>query len=217
MRAVVFSDAEVASLINRNFVAVWESVRPVPKVTIDFGNGKVVTRTLNGNIATYFCTSEGKVFDILPGLYSPKMFAEKARNILSIYKNAKSQADFERVIREYHKALTPVAKIQTRERHDMSKMATQRPLKENLGVVDDTTMGPKVPHSGSGIDIVNIEQDNEYNTKVREPLVHAILAERPLLTPNKYRYKLYKEVLNVPLDDQYLGLGDPLTEDTKIK
>ena len=43
---MLFSNPEISAFIRKNFVAAWESVRPVPVVSIDFGNGK----TLDGDI-----------------------------------------------------------------------------------------------------------------------------------------------------------------------
>ena len=40
-------------------------------MTIDFGNGHTVTRTLHGNVATYVCDADGIVYDVLPGIYTP--------------------------------------------------------------------------------------------------------------------------------------------------
>ena len=60
---MLFSDESVASFVNANFEPAWESVRPVPLVHIDFGNGQVLTRTLHGNILTSVCTAEGLVLD----------------------------------------------------------------------------------------------------------------------------------------------------------
>jgi hypothetical protein len=74
---VLFSNAEVAAFINNNFEPAWESVRPVPIVRIDFGNGTVLTRTLNGNIATSVCTRDGDVLDVLPGIYQPETYLEQ--------------------------------------------------------------------------------------------------------------------------------------------
>jgi hypothetical protein len=67
----LFSRADVGGFINSNFEAAWEMVRPVPTIRIDFGNGHVATRTLHGNIATYACTADRQVVDVLPGIYTP--------------------------------------------------------------------------------------------------------------------------------------------------
>jgi hypothetical protein len=74
LRAVLLSDKETASFIEENFVPSWEMIREVPKVTIDFGNGKVLQRTLAGNTVLYVCTPEGQVVDALPGIYTPEDF-----------------------------------------------------------------------------------------------------------------------------------------------
>ena len=66
---MLFSQASVADFVHGAFEPVWESVRPVPIVRIDFGNGNVLTRTLHGNILTSICTPDGFVVDALPVIY----------------------------------------------------------------------------------------------------------------------------------------------------
>jgi hypothetical protein len=85
---VLFSNAQVAGFINNNFEAVWESVRPVPIVRIDFGGGTVLTRTLNGNIATYVCTRDGDVLDVLPGIYRPEAYLEQLEQFRLLHRYA---------------------------------------------------------------------------------------------------------------------------------
>jgi len=88
---VLFSSDSVASAINSAFEPVWESVRPVPIVTIDFGNGHTITRTLHGNIATYLCNAEGAVFDILPGIYEPAEYLKQLTQFTLLYRHARQQ------------------------------------------------------------------------------------------------------------------------------
>ena len=78
---MLFSSADVADFINQTFEPVWESVRPAPLVTIDFGNGTIVTRTLQGNVATYVCDADGFIFDVLPGVYAPDTYKKQLRMI----------------------------------------------------------------------------------------------------------------------------------------
>jgi hypothetical protein len=73
---VLFSNAEVAEYINEKYESAWKSLRPVPKVSIDFGNGKVINRTLNGNIATFVCTADGTIVDVLAGIYKPAEYVK---------------------------------------------------------------------------------------------------------------------------------------------
>ena len=73
----MFSRSEVARFVDDTFEPVWVSVRAAPVVTIDFGNGHTITRTLQGNVATYVCDPDGVVFDVLPGIYTPGVYREQ--------------------------------------------------------------------------------------------------------------------------------------------
>ncbi len=63
--------------MNERFECAWQSLRPVPQVTIDFGDGRKLSRTLNGNIATWICTSEGGAIDLIPGLVSAQEYRSR--------------------------------------------------------------------------------------------------------------------------------------------
>ena len=73
----MFSSPEVSAYINETFEPIWESLRSVPTVTIDFGDGHVVKRTLQGNIATYVCSPDAIVYDVLPGIYPPAIYRKQ--------------------------------------------------------------------------------------------------------------------------------------------
>lgn len=74
-RTTLYPNADVASRMQRDFVLHWSSERPVPVVTIDFGDGRVVRRTITGNSIHYLLDPQGRVVDAIPGLYGPKRFA----------------------------------------------------------------------------------------------------------------------------------------------
>jgi hypothetical protein len=71
----LYSNKEISDFLRDNFVLHWQSVRPVPRVTIDFGNGRTLERTLTGNSAHYVLASDGTPLDVLPGLYAPQAFS----------------------------------------------------------------------------------------------------------------------------------------------
>jgi hypothetical protein len=73
-RTILYSNAEVSSMLRQKFILYWESERPAPRVTVDFGDGRKLERTLTGNSIHYILDSNGKVFDALPGLYGPGAF-----------------------------------------------------------------------------------------------------------------------------------------------
>lgn len=80
-RTALYPDARVASLLRERFVLLWTSERPVPKVTIDFGDGRTMVGTVTGNSAHYVLDAEGRVVDVLPGLYVPQVFAAELRAV----------------------------------------------------------------------------------------------------------------------------------------
>ncbi|MFL6198232.1 MAG: hypothetical protein ACJ76J_03565 [Thermoanaerobaculia bacterium] len=73
-RTVYYKNREINSLLRERFVLHWRSVRPVPKVTIDFGDGNRLERTLTGNSIHYVLDSRGRLIEALPGLSGPETF-----------------------------------------------------------------------------------------------------------------------------------------------
>src|SRR5206468_3192348 len=73
-RTTLYSNAEIGKVLGERFILHWKSVRPVPKVTIDFGDGRKLERTLTGNSIHYVLDGDGRVVDALPGLYGPPAF-----------------------------------------------------------------------------------------------------------------------------------------------
>jgi hypothetical protein len=73
-RTVLYPDPAVARELSEHFVLHWRSVRPVPVVTVDFGDGRVIERTFTGNSAHYVLDSRGRVVDAIPGLVAPVAF-----------------------------------------------------------------------------------------------------------------------------------------------
>lgn len=73
-RALLYSNGEISKYLRENYILHWKSVRPAPKVTIDFGDGRRIERTLTGNSIHYILDEDGEVIDALPGLYSPSGF-----------------------------------------------------------------------------------------------------------------------------------------------
>ena len=65
---MLFSQPELAAYMGESFECAWESIRDVPRVTIDLGEGRVVERTAGGNVMTWFCLPDGRAFDAQPGL-----------------------------------------------------------------------------------------------------------------------------------------------------
>lgn len=85
---MLLSDTRVAAYLKENFVCAWESVAPVPQVTIEFGNGKSLQRTLGGNTVLYVVTPDGRVADAFPGVYTPEDFLTLLTESLGAFRAA---------------------------------------------------------------------------------------------------------------------------------
>jgi hypothetical protein len=70
----LYANKQISDVLRERFVLHWQSVRPVPRVTIDFGDGRKLERTLTGNSVHYILDSQGRPVDALPGLYGPAAF-----------------------------------------------------------------------------------------------------------------------------------------------
>lgn len=73
-RTALYPNERVGRLLREGFVLYWKSERPAPRMTIDFGDGRKVVRTLTGNSVHYILDEEGHPIDALPGLYGPEAF-----------------------------------------------------------------------------------------------------------------------------------------------
>ncbi|MGI9067550.1 MAG: hypothetical protein ACR2HX_14255 [Pyrinomonadaceae bacterium] len=80
-RTILYSNEEIARTLREKFILHWESVRPAPRVTIDFGDGRKLERTLTGNSIHYVLDADGRPLDALPGLYGPAAFLRELKGI----------------------------------------------------------------------------------------------------------------------------------------
>lgn len=83
-RTTLYANEEISQLLREKFVLHWKSIRPVPRVTIDFGDGRKLERTLTGNSIHYVLTSDGQLVDALPGLYGPAAFTSQLQTSLQL-------------------------------------------------------------------------------------------------------------------------------------
>jgi hypothetical protein len=225
---VLFSNDNVAAFINRNFEPAWQSVRPVSLVHLDFGNGRTLTRTLHGNIATYACTADGKVLDILPGIYQPEIYLDRLNQLrlLANFVDQLGPDQRESRLRAYHRGQAEaLAKHQVPARFinlaDMSKRAIEGGVKAILTSGGAALPAAPVssPPAGSDSLRLNAEDlagwkqlagDSALNESVRRHQIHELLASSPLVGPQDVTRKLYRDILHADLDDPYLGLGSML-------
>ena len=92
-RTVFYKNSEINKLLRDRFVLHWRSVRAVPKVTIDFGDGSRLERTLTGNSIHYVLDSRGRMLEALPGLHGPASFQKALTEALEAQRLARNMND----------------------------------------------------------------------------------------------------------------------------
>jgi hypothetical protein len=104
-RITLYANQQVSQLLRERFVLHWQSVRAVPKLTIDFGDGRKMERTLTGNSIHYVLDSEGRPIDALPGMYGPGAFLRELERIAATAANLSelgTDDDRKSALRRYH-------------------------------------------------------------------------------------------------------------------
>lgn len=126
-RVALYPNGEVSKVLRDRFILHWQSVRPAPKVTIDFGDGRKLERTLTGNSIHYVLDAEGRSIDALPGLYGPKAFLRQLEQAESVVKQASTLTGEARdnVVRQYYR--DRLAAIQANWTADLSKLGIPSP------------------------------------------------------------------------------------------
>lgn len=104
-RTALYANKEVSDTLRDSFIFHWQSVRPVPRVTVDFGDGRKLERTITGNSAHYILDAAGEPLDALPGLYGPRVFHEwlvRSRDFADRYAERTTDASRLSALKEYH-------------------------------------------------------------------------------------------------------------------
>jgi hypothetical protein len=86
-RTTLYSDPKISQYMRDHFVLHWQSVRPAPRITVDFGDGRFLVRTITGNSIHYMLDDEGRPLDALPGLYSPAAFLRQLQKMSGLAKS----------------------------------------------------------------------------------------------------------------------------------
>lgn len=214
--------------MSSGFECAWESVRPVPRVTIDFGDGHTLERTLHGNIVTYFCTAQGEVYDLVPGLVDADEYLRRLEQALRLERAALGRAEERPALAAgtgptFPPAADPAAAqgllewkeiVRLWHRELLVRAAAEEPLtRDPILVMDfsktlverrlDDSLAPPVSTGDAG----SLRRDTELNRRHRYPLASALWLERPFAQPADIAREVYRRVLGVDLDDPYLGLA----------
>lgn len=209
---MLFSHPGISDYIRTHFAAAWQSVRPVPRATIDFGNGHTLVRTMNGNVATYLCDPQGRVLDIIPGILDPELYLAQLRAAFELYDTGRT--DLERAVTAHHRTRGATPLELAPELRRLSPALLRR-----LGVAPASAEGlPFVSKiaielpTRSAFGLLNVDEERLLWTDTQRwyrelaPRVHRLLSDR-LHTPAELTKTVYRELLHADLDDPFLGLS----------
>jgi hypothetical protein len=114
-------------MLREKFILHWQSVRPAPRVTIDFGDGRKLERTLTGNSIHYILDSNGRPVDALPGLYGPQAFLHGLSEAQEIVRSVqgKDGAQKDSILADYHR--NQINQISTEWLADTTKIGGKLP------------------------------------------------------------------------------------------
>jgi hypothetical protein len=132
-RIALYSNPEIAKLLKERYILHWQSVRPAPKLTIDYGDGRKIQQTITGNSVHYILDAKGQPIDALPGLYSPQAFASQLTQLadfVSDYRVGK------KTIERYH--TQQLERLQTNWQKDLATLG----IKLNLPTSPTATTNP---------------------------------------------------------------------------
>jgi hypothetical protein len=80
-RTLLYSNFSVSKILRKKYILCWESVIKVPKITIEYPDGKKQVQTITGNSMHLILNSDGLILDALPGLYGPAYFEKWISNL----------------------------------------------------------------------------------------------------------------------------------------
>jgi hypothetical protein len=121
-RVALYPNAEISQYLRKHYILHWQSVRSAPKVTVDFGDGRKLERTITGNSIHYILDSSGRPVDAIPGLYNPSAFLRQlVDGEKAVQEYTKRQGtERESFLRDYHRQRLAI--IQSQWNTDLTKL-----------------------------------------------------------------------------------------------
>lgn len=190
-RKTLYVDPAIHQMLRDHFVLHWQSVRPVPRVTIDFGGGHRITKTLTGNSAHLVLDGSGRVADVLPGLFSRDVFAQL-------------------LVRAHTLATADRRHLPAMHRHELDHPVQARRAPRPRSLEASLLAPGKHMVEAPLLRAVTIDVDHDTVSNLGlHAQVHRLLATGGEWTTEQIVDWLYREIFLMPPDDPYLGLDVP--------
>jgi hypothetical protein len=102
-RVALYPNAEISQVLRDRFIPHWESVRPAPKVIVDFGDDRKLERTITGNSIHYVLDASGQPIEAIPGLYGPQAFLKHLLAAETAAQTYRQSSNGEAFLQQYHR------------------------------------------------------------------------------------------------------------------
>jgi hypothetical protein len=112
-RVALYANTELSAFLRDRFVLHWSSERAVPRITIDYGDGRTLVRTVTGNSAHYVLDAQGRPLDVLPGLYAASVFRSQLEQSLVLVDRVRDHSGEKRaeLIADHHRTRQQAAQL----------------------------------------------------------------------------------------------------------
>ncbi|MBW4623550.1 MAG: hypothetical protein KME17_29850 [Cyanosarcina radialis HA8281-LM2] len=193
-RIALYPNAQVSKVLRDRFILHWQSVRPAPKITIDFGDGRTLERTITGNSIHYVLDAQGRPIDALPGLYSPQAFLgwlSRSKQAHKEYSRLNGQQR-EEFLRQYHR--DRLSQIQANWTADLSKLGISLPLPN--AAENQTTNNPPTAIAAAPVAMTKMA--------VERPILRSMSEERQQVLQTATNDTLWPKIAELYLADARL-------------
>lgn len=194
-RRTLYVDPTIAATLRDRFVLHWQSLRPVPLVTIDLRDGRRFTKPITGNSAHLVLDPRGRPVDALPGLFDVATFRALLDQALGF-----AALDRRHLAAAHRRAL---------DRPPPPPPPPSRAVAASLLAPTKHVVEAPLLHA---LEPPDVARDTQTNLGLRAQ-VHAAFAAGLDPSIDELVDWLYRELFLMPLDDPFLGLDvpDPFT------
>jgi hypothetical protein len=197
-RTLLYPEPRVREAMS-GFVLHWQSLRPVPKVTIDFGNGRMLVRTITGNSLHAVLRSDGTPVDAILGLLSRDAFVSALERAMPMTTTSNAHE----LAEKHHDALAnppqiPEVKVEPERIMDASKIAATKHMVESPILMQLRSLER------------SLAADTRTNELDLHPRLHrAFVEQRTWGDANAMVDWIYEHLFEMPASDPFLGLDTP--------
>ncbi|MEM6459405.1 MAG: hypothetical protein AAF710_08460 [Planctomycetota bacterium] len=235
-RTLLYPDPAVNAVLRQRYVLHWQSVRDVPVMTIDAGDGRVLRRTITGNsLHLVIDPDDGAVLDVMPGLVDAPTFATWLTDAADA--NGPPTERFARIAQDRSPWQTPPVEddAEAAMRLATSKLVIEGPAFRTIRDDDSqekimirSALFSAPPLSPRVVGLLRVKEGGDVSAKVqrlrqtlgedtrvntqrlRPQIAETLTAEPSLIHDHEALVRrVYAEVFRFDLDDPWAGLVEP--------